>query len=514
MNMSQRTRTGLTILASGLAVGILGDALLRPKPWGLNIFLWTTVLAIVLVLLGNRDPEAAAPQRNWLAATAVLCAAAFTWHDSPTLTLLNGLGMLVSFGLMALPTQERPFRLAGLIEYGVEAAAAGLYALCGFPLLLFGDIEWKEVAHGGGWRRAIAVVRGVLLALPLLFIFGGLLMAADAVFEGIVNRVLYEYFNNLFSHLFVIGCCCWLVAGLLRGIFVGKELVIRKVTRPQALALGGVETGVVLGLLDLLFLGFIIVQFRYFFGGAALLGAYTKLTYAEYARRGFFELVTVTALVLPLLLVMEWLLHKDNPGQLRLFRWLAGLQVILLFVIMSSALQRMRLYQGEFGLTELRLYTTAFMGWLAVVFAWFVVTVLPGKRERFAFGMLVTGFLAIAVLHVLNPDEFITRTNLARVVAGRSFDAKYATSLSADAAPALIGGLPSLSPQDRSFTAARILKRWTPPEHTDWRNWNRSRRRAWSQVRENREALTELAGYHHSRLVDFPIGSAPPPQSN
>src|SRR5262249_45664745 len=151
-----------------------------------------------------------------------------------------------------------------------------------------------------------------------------------------------------------------------------------------------------------------------------------------------FELVTVTALVLPLLLLMEWLLHKDNPGQLRLFRWLAGLQVILLFVIMSSALQRMRLYQREFGLTELRLYTTAFMGWLAVVFSWFVVTVLQGKRERFAFGMLVTGFLAIAVLHFLNPDDFITRTNLARAVAGRSFDAKYATSLSADAAPALI----------------------------------------------------------------------------
>jgi len=83
---------------------------------------------------------------------------------------------------------------------------------------------------------------------------------------------------------------------------------------------------------------------------------------------------------------MEWLLRKDNPVQLRLFRWLAGLQVILLFVIMASALQRMRLYQNEFGLTELRLYTTAFMGWLAVVFAWFMVTVLPGRRERFAFG--------------------------------------------------------------------------------------------------------------------------------
>src|SRR4029077_5212696 len=114
MNVSERTRTGLTILASGLALGILGDSLLRPMPWGLNIVLWIAVLAIVLVLLGDRTREES-PQRNWLAATEVLCAAAFSWHDSPTLCLLNALGMLVSFGLMALPTQERPFRLAGLI---------------------------------------------------------------------------------------------------------------------------------------------------------------------------------------------------------------------------------------------------------------------------------------------------------------------------------------------------------------------------------------------------------------
>jgi hypothetical protein len=507
MNLGERTRIGLSILALGLALGILGDALLRARPWGVNIFLWISVLGVALTVLEHRFTGLGAHHRRGLVATAVLCAAAFAWHDSPTLNLLNGLGVLISFGLMALPTQKTPFRLAGIMEYGLEAASAGLYSLCGLPLLLFGDIEWKEVAHTGGLRRAIAVGRGLLLALPLLFIFGGLLMAADAVFAGIVNQILHEYFNDLFIHLFVTGYCAWMAAGLLRGIFLGKELVVRNIARPKSLRLGGLETGIVLGLLDLLFLGFIVVQFRYFFGGAAQLGTYTKLTYAEYARRGFFELVTVAALVLPLLLVMEWLLHKDKPGQLRLFRWLAGLEVALLFVIMTSALQRMRLYQNEFGLTELRLYTTAFMGWLAVVFTWFVVTVLSGRQERFAFGTLVAGFLAIAVLHFLNPDEFIARTNLARVTAGRSFDAKYATSLSADAVPALIAGLASLSPQDRNLTASRILKRWSPPQQADWRTWSWSRWKTWRRVRENRDTLMELASYYHSQLSNFPPGS-------
>ena len=491
--MNERTRVGLTILAGGLALGILADALLRPKPWGLNIFLWISALAMALILLGRHGLGMETTHRSGLILTAVLCAATFTWHDSSALSLLDGLGILVSLALMALPVLDRPFKLAGLMEYGLEAAAAGLYSLCGFPLLLFGDVEWKEVTEGGGLRRSIAAGRGVLLALPLLFIFGGLLMAADAVFEGIVNQVLYEYFDNLFSHLFVIGFCTWLTAGFLRSIFVGKEVVIRNLSRPKTLALGGIETGVVLGLLDLLFVCFILVQFHYLFGGSARIETYTKLTYAEYARRGFFELVAVAALVLPLLLVMEWLVQKENRQQLRLFRCLAALQVILLFVIMSSAFQRMRLYQDELGLTELRLYTTAFMGWLAVVFAWFMATVLTGRRERFAFGALVAGFLLIASLHLLNPDDLIARINLARIGKGRSFDAKYASSLSADAVPALIEGAATLGLQERKLIAECLLKRWSSPEVPDWRNWNWSRHKARGLVQEHEVSLKEAA---------------------
>jgi hypothetical protein len=57
--------------------------------------------------------------------------------------------------------------------------------------------------------------------------------------------------------------------------------------RPDALSLGIVELGTVLGLLDLLFLAFVAVQVRYLFGGAERVATTARLTYAEYARRGF-----------------------------------------------------------------------------------------------------------------------------------------------------------------------------------------------------------------------------------
>jgi hypothetical protein len=222
-------------------------------------------------------------------------------------------------------------------------------------------------------------------------------------------------------------------------------------------------------------------------------GVTPGLTYSEYARRGFFELVAAAALVLPLLLLAHWLLRKEQPAHERIFRALAGVQILLLFVIMVSAVERMWLYQQEYGLTEQRLYPTAFMGWLAVVFVWFVLTVLCGRRERFACGALVAGYLLIAVLHFLNPDAFIARTNSARVKAGRSFDARYATWLSADAAPELVSALPSLNPPDGCTVAASILKRWPPSEKPDWRTWSWGRAEARRVVNENAATLQAVA---------------------
>src|SRR5262245_66193217 len=100
-----------------------------------------------------------------------------------------------------------------------------------------------------------------------------------------------------------------------------------------------------------------------------------------------------------------------------------------------SALQRMRLYQREYGLTELRVYTTVFMLWLAVLFLWFIATVLRGQREYFAFGAVMTGFLAIGALLAINPDRLITRVNVEQALAGRNLDDMYIGSLSADAVP-------------------------------------------------------------------------------
>jgi hypothetical protein len=264
--------------------------------------------------------------------------------------------------------------------------------------------------------------------------------------------------------------------------------------------LGFTSAVTALGALNLLFLVFVTLQLRYLFGGAAVIAETTGLTISEYARRGFFELVTASALVLPVLLVADWATLVEGSRQRNVFRLLAGLLVALVGVLLTSALQRMLLYVNAFGLTELRLYTTAFMVWLGGVFIWSTVTVLTDGRPRFAFGALAQALVVLGALHVANPDAVIARVNLNRfnqyrVVyniqqSGPIPDAEYLSrTLSADAVPVLLDRLPRLYPKLQIDVAHTLLDRWGNQTEPDWRSWNWSEWQARRLVAAHAEEL-------------------------
>jgi hypothetical protein len=155
---------------------------------------------------------------------------------------------------------------------------------------------------------------------------------------------------------------------------------------------------------------------------------------------------------------------------------------------MASALQRLRLYVDQFGLTELRLYAAGVILWIAAVCSWFAVTVLRGRRHLFAVGALAAGFVATLTLNVLDPDALIARTNVTRP----AVDVAYLAGLSDDAVPTLIARLRRLPPDQRASVAASLLDR-ARAGGGDWRSWNLSRARAERAIRAHRAELERLA---------------------
>jgi hypothetical protein len=250
---------------------------------------------------------------------------------------------------------------------------------------------------------------------------------------------------------------------------------------PKAFTLGRVEMVIILGLINLLFLSFVIFQLPYLFGGMDLVQNTPDLKLAEFARRGFGELVAVSFLVLPLLLFSHWLLRREDARNESIFRILAGVQVVLLFVIMASAMQRLVLLTGSlgYGWTTVRFYPMVVMIWLAIVFVWFGWTVLRGRRQHFAWGALWSAIVILAVTNLMNPDDFIARKNIGLMQQGREYDAVYNARLSDDAMAAVVEALPLMRADDQCATMSVLYRRLLNARgEGDVRSLNWSRERA------------------------------------
>ena len=487
--MGERTRLGLGLIGVALVLGALGDFLLRATPWGVNFFIWTTFLVGLAVTFARWGRVGTRGEGKWLVFVAVLFASGIALRDSPVVVFLDVLAVLISLSLAMWRGRSGSLRRAGLSDYIIGGSLAGIFSSAGPVPVSVMDIDWAETLRGRWKGGVLAVSRGVLLAAPLLVLFGALFVAADAVFQQLVLEVFGFDLARVFSHLFLFCFFAWITAGLLWAGVMASLPQNLAITRPRIVSLGIVEVGVVLGLLDLLFLAFVAIQVRYLFGGAGHVANTAGLTYAEYARHGFFELAAVTALALPLLLLAHWLFRPENRAHEVAFKTLAGTMVALLFVVVASALQRMYLYTSEFGLTELRLYTTIFMFWISVVLIWFVLTVMRSHRDHFAFGALVASFAAMLAINAMNPDALIAKTNIDRLQEGKRFDPYYLTTLSADAVPVIVNALPEIGQKLvwQDLTLQKDIRHTWSKKPQDWRTWNLGRTRAYQAV----EAYTE-----------------------
>ncbi|HEX5474090.1 MAG TPA: DUF4173 domain-containing protein [Vicinamibacterales bacterium] len=496
------------LLVAGVVLGVLGDALLRaPGPPGLNLSLWIASVAVAALLLHRRAAVRLDRERAIWLIIGVLFAAGLAWRDAPPLRLLALGCATLTFALAAHRLAASWVRRAGVLRYAWALALGALYAWTAATLALVDATRSTPRAETGrptGWRRAGAIARGLAIAMPLVVVFGALFMSADAVFADLVRNVVRIDVFLIAGHLLLFFITAWLATGYLRGFATGTELLpLRALWRDGALAgftpkrpsLGITEVATALTALDVLFLVFVIVQFRYLFGGDALVQVTPGLTYAQYARHGFFELVFAVVLVVPVLLAADWLLERQHRRADRVFRALAGLQIGLVLAITASALQRLRLYHATYGLTDSRFYAMVLLIWLGAMLLWFAGTVLRGRRDAFAFGALSTGLATVALLFVINPDAIVARTNMARIasagVPGR-FDAAYVTSLSADAVPVLIEALPDLPDVVQCPVARRLLREWAPDHARAIRSWNWSASRASGAVREHEAQLRSM----------------------
>lgn len=470
-------RPGDVLAAAGL-LGLAFQLLFWGAVPGVSFPLFVAAALAAVWWSAQRHGVAAVPSSVALTATAGLLAGAVAVRAEPLTTVVN---VLTVTGLLAVLVHA--YGSDGWLRYGMRdwlLAALRLsgHEVTGAPGLLRATHRRRSsLRPGSGRGRAWQVVRGIAIAAPLVIVLATLLASADVVFASRLDWFTLSVpgADEAVGRLLLALVAAYVAAGGLWHLLQRREEpVIAEQAIPRVL--GFVEAVIVLVSVGALFAGFVAIQLRYFFGGHdALIGG---LTHAEYARRGFAELVVVAAVTLALHLALAGLTRRETPAQRWAFTALTAALTGLTLVILASAFQRLLLYEQAFGFTRSRTVAHAFMVWLGLLLVAVVVLELLGRVRLFLLVSIVAVVGFAATLNVVGVDALIARHNLARAAQGAELDVAYLSRLSPDAVPVLASALPELEPALAADVATAVVCIRDRAEGGDWRSWRLADARA------------------------------------
>lgn len=464
------------VVFAALAAGVIADLAVR-SGGALAASLLVVAAAGMLLRVGRP----ASRQSRALIGAAPFFAGFLAFRASPWLLPLD---VVAAGGLLVLGAAlARGGSLADLPLTGL-AARAGHAALHGLAAPAFAGQGFRRLrarlgsgSAGGAdtpGRQASwpAVLRGLALALPLLGVLGALLASSDVLFAHLFDSA--PDVDDLAAHLVLIGIGAWAMAGLMR---------VAAATPPGAATtrfplVGPVEASVVLGSVVVLFGAFAATQLVALAGGGRHVVETAGLTYAEYARSGFFQLVAVATIALAVLLSVDVFTGAATGAVRRRLLVLSEACVGLTLVVVAVALRRLDLYENAYGLTMLRLYAAVLAGLLGVSLTLLGVWLLTDReRAWFPAAALGAGLVALLALNLANPEALVVRRNIAFAQRSGRFDPDYLSELSADAVPELVRALPRLPAAAQADLLSELCSLSGTP-HRSWASWNAADRAA------------------------------------
>lgn len=476
--LSMRKALYLTALSVGLA--FIFNYLFFEKVPGISVGLFTMLLVGTVAWFGWYH-HVSLRKHWWLVVLIAFFAVMPSIRDN---LFLNFLNLCATLGLLLVLAHEltgTPAIMLKLRDYLLLVTLVPLRMLqrAVFTVGLIGQIH-SQVKQRDVWLQ---IVMGTVLALPILIISAVLFSQADLVFAQFVQSFVNIHLPERTAQYLVLLLFAFVAAlSWLAYIFFPKPET--KSAQEQSPLTNqpdrSIQMMVFLGLIAALFLVFIVFQITYLFGGETNI-TQAGFTYAEYARRGFWELLAVAILSLVVLFAAEkhaGIETKRNAN----FLIPALFLIVEVGVIMVSAFKRLSLYIEAYGLTTLRFYVAGFIILLGLLFIILAIKFIYAKREQFfAFGILLSVIAFLMALNLVNPDAFIAKANLERYHQTGKLDVLYLAGLSADAEPWKLALSKQVSGDDQELVRLTLQaeKDYLEKVSSHWQSANLSRARAW-----------------------------------
>ncbi|WP_300744820.1 DUF4173 domain-containing protein [uncultured Bifidobacterium sp.] len=275
----------------------------------------------------------------------------------------------------------------------------------------------RSESHAGQMTTARRILLIIVVAVPLLVALTALLASSDLVFNYALRRMVGSIdISEFVLHVLIIVFLFPFCLSILAQTEVTNRLRMHACTPSgtgDATANRNERTfdttvaAVVLALVLVLYAMFCVIQFAFLFSGRQLPDGYT---YSQYAREGFFQLLAVVCVNLAGYALILCRVRHTAP--------LTGMLIVLIGetgVMLASALWRLHLYIGAYGLTWLRLESLTFMWMLIAVLILCLVRLFVPRLPLATIGFILVVVWYVALV-LSNPNNIIDAYNQARQI--------------------------------------------------------------------------------------------------
>lgn len=345
------------------------------------------------------------------------------WHASNVFVIIGLYSVMVLVMIDQFPIKEDSFRFVfNVIE--------NVFRPLKHALLPF---KWWSRDQQKKTEIIKRVAIGIAVIVPCLFILIVMLASADMVFLKGTSRFFDSLWHFLDSEM--VYKTIW---GAAVGLYLFGFMYIAcnpgdgaQIREPQASNKDlAILNALLISVLTVYTL-FVFIQFRYLFAGAELPYG---LSYSEYARRGFFELLFLSGFNIMLILISVRLTRLREGLGAKIAGYLCHYLCVVTIILLTSSFYRLWLYSADFGLTRLRLLVFGFLIFEAIGL---LITFLYIQKPKFNIVAvyLSIGLLYYLTLNIVPIDNLIAKNQVDRYFALQRQGIEYIMTLSPDAAP-------------------------------------------------------------------------------
>lgn len=433
-------REGINCVLGALFLGIVFDRLFFDKAFGISFFIYMG-LCIIFFLWTNKGKIKVERNLGWFLLIPIgLLSINYSVYTNGILWALNvlvvSLLMIVSSIIIINPNVKWD-RLSFIFIIFKQAIVNVLVSI-GEPFKVMAKlIQWKDKSEAGRGKRQVLV--GLLISIPLLAVILALLNSADMVFSYYISNITFVFHDIDTDLIIPHGIAIIFPALYLLGFAWSYKSNKRREDKNieiKTLQWEPITIMTVIVILNILYLFFTVVQFSYLYGGGTMTLP-AGFTYAEYARRGFFELAAVTFLNFIIVISCVKFMKKENKKLTIASNVLFSILIFFTLNMLYSANLKLSLYEGTYGYTYLRVFVHLFMLLLFIL----CLIALAGiwyRKVSIIKSIILISIAMYTIVNYLNVDGFIARKNVELYFQTGKIDAKYLCTLSYEAVPYML----------------------------------------------------------------------------